>query len=572
MTYADSEQAVLEALLEALVPLSGAEHAVALLTGPDAGIAVLAHRGMPAGHPDKMPHLPRPVGLLGHVLAGNTVRTEDMRTHPQAVGTPFGHFVMKALLGVPLSVQGRVLGGLWLTKGEHAAPFSTDDQVRAEALAQQAGAVLSALRERATAQALIAHLGAPEQREQDPFAPGAPSPAVRRLVHQARELLGAQVLFLGRIHGGRQTYTVVDVDEHAALPPRIREGEEIAVEQTYCSMLLTGELPAVVANARVHPLTSALAITAEVGIGAYCGVPVTLPGGTVWGTLCGLNSQAGTPWSASQVQALATIATLIGKALHESRQLSAQRESELATFAGLLSGQRRRTVVQPIVELASGATCGYEVLSRFSDTTGAPLRPDHVFATAARLGIQLTLEHAAVTSALQLVPDLPAGTYLSVNLSPRTIVHPATYDLLRAHPLQQVVVEMTEHEQITDYPSITNALDALRARGARLAIDDTGAGFAGLQHLARLRPDIVKLDMSFVHGIDQDPTLRAVARAVASFAAEVGAALVAEGIEKHAELTQLRALGATHGQGYLLGRPDSPRFHNAVRDRAVLAR
>ncbi|WP_432570187.1 EAL domain-containing protein [Kineococcus sp. SYSU DK005] len=590
LAEAGSEQAVLEVLVDLAVRLCGAEHGVALLLGAEASVTALAHVGMPGGHTEKMPHLPRPIGLIGHVLGGRTVRTEDLRAHPAAVGTPFGHFAMKALLGVPISARGRVLGGLWLTKGPQEPAFSAEDEERAEALARHAALVVAALRRREADQALLAHLGQPHPPGQESaHAPGA-SAAVRQLVHRARQVVGAEVVFLGRIQGGEQVYTVVDsatgapllapvtgarggasdvahaAREVAGAPgvppgtevPRIREGASTDAEQSYCSRLLSGQLPAVVPDTAVHPLTSTLAITTEAGIGAYCGVPVLLPDGTAWGTLCGVNGRAGQAWSAPQVQALRTIATLIGRSVHDSQALAAQRSGELSAFQDLIDGSRRRTVVQPIIELSSGATCGFEALSRFSESTGASYRPDLAFADAARLGVVLALEHAALLSALALVPTLPADTYLSVNLSPRTIVHPGTYDLFRGHRLERVVVEMTEHEQVQDYPAVLNALQALRSRGARLAIDDTGAGFAGLQHLARLRPDIVKLDVSFVRGIDRDASLRAVARAVASFAAEVGAALVAEGIETAAELAQLRALGATHGQGYLLGRPVAP--------------
>jgi EAL domain-containing protein (putative c-di-GMP-specific phosphodiesterase class I) len=95
----------------------------------------------------------------------------------------------------------------------------------------------------------------------------------------------------------------------------------------------------------------------------------------------------------------------------------------------------------------------------------------------------------------------------------------------------------------------------------RIAVDDAGAGFASLQHVLHLSPEIVKLDIAFVRGIDADPARRAVARALVGFAVELGSTMVAEGVERSSELAVLRDLGVGCGQGYLLGRPTAtPRW------------
>jgi EAL domain-containing protein (putative c-di-GMP-specific phosphodiesterase class I) len=86
-------------------------------------------------------------------------------------------------------------------------------------------------------------------------------------------------------------------------------------------------------------------------------------------------------------------------------------------------------------------------------------------------------------------------------------------------------------------------------------IDDAGAGFSSLKHVLRLHPDVIKLDLALTHDIDSDPVRRALAASLVAFAREIGATIVAEGIETHGELETLRALGVTHGQGYYLARP-----------------
>ena len=94
-----------------------------------------------------------------------------------------------------------------------------------------------------------------------------------------------------------------------------------------------------------------------------------------------------------------------------------------------------------------------------------------------------------------------------------------------------------------------------RRAGLRIAADDTGAGYSGLQHLLRLRPNVVKLDIALTRSIDVDPARRALASALVTFAGEIGAVLVAEGVESVGELRSLRALGVSAAQGYRLARP-----------------
>jgi EAL domain-containing protein (putative c-di-GMP-specific phosphodiesterase class I) len=101
---------------------------------------------------------------------------------------------------------------------------------------------------------------------------------------------------------------------------------------------------------------------------------------------------------------------------------------------------------------------------------------------------------------------------------------------------------------------LTTALGNLRGH-VQIAVDDAGAGYAGLQHILELRPDIVKLDIALVHGVDSDPVRRALIASMVAFGRETGSTLLAEGIETEAELAALRVLGVTLGQGFLLGRP-----------------
>lgn len=209
---------------------------------------------------------------------------------------------------------------------------------------------------------------------------------------------------------------------------------------------------------------------------------------------------------------------------------------------------------QPIVDLARGVIAGYEALARFAGPPHAS--PDRWFAAAraARLGHEL--EARAVTTALGARKRLPPNTFLSINVDPSGLRSEAVATAFAAHDdLRGVVVELTESEPIGDYGSVGRALEPLRERGAVLAVDDAGAGFASLRHILRLRPDLIKIDGALTREVDVDRGQRALTSALIAFARETSTTIVAEGLETDAQVAVLRRLGVQLGQGYRLGRP-----------------
>jgi EAL domain-containing protein (putative c-di-GMP-specific phosphodiesterase class I) len=142
-----------------------------------------------------------------------------------------------------------------------------------------------------------------------------------------------------------------------------------------------------------------------------------------------------------------------------------------------------------------------------------------------------------------------------VNLSPTTIFAGAFQELIRDVDLHRVAFEITEHQPIADYDALTDATAALRKRGARISVDDAGAGYASFRHILNLKPDVIKLDITLTRGVDTDPVTRALAASLERFAEDVGAAITAEGIETQAELDALRRLGIQYGQGFFIARP-----------------
>ena len=221
-------------------------------------------------------------------------------------------------------------------------------------------------------------------------------------------------------------------------------------------------------------------------------------------------------------------------------------------IASVIDGGEIDLELQPILDLADRQPVGFEALARFY---APPQRaPDVWFHTAASLGLGEALERLAVRAALDLLDDLPDDTTISINVSPEIAVSDVLFDLV-APVAERLILEVTEHALVDDYDKLRTALARLRALGARVAIDDVGAGFATLSHILSLCPDIVKLDVSLVRNIDSDPWRRALAGSFVTFAREIDATIVAEGVETVEEFELLRELGVRYGQGFYLGPP-----------------
>lgn|GEM_PF-280765 len=219
----------------------------------------------------------------------------------------------------------------------------------------------------------------------------------------------------------------------------------------------------------------------------------------------------------------------------------------------LLSAGRLAMHVQPVVCLGTGQLVGVEALARFP---APPLQPPEVwFAEAQAAGFGVQLQLLAAASALELAAHLPEEVFLAFNIGPDALSAPEARELLSGVSGERLVIELTEHLRSEDYPQLRRALQALRQRGLRLAIDDTGAGFASLATVVNLAPDLIKLDRQFTRGIDLDPVRRALAQALVSFAADTGAEVIAEGIENEGELETVAELGIRYGQGQLIAPP-----------------
>jgi EAL domain-containing protein (putative c-di-GMP-specific phosphodiesterase class I) len=239
--------------------------------------------------------------------------------------------------------------------------------------------------------------------------------------------------------------------------------------------------------------------------------------------------------------------------LARERKEAAEHDRWVGRVEDVLERNLVSMAFQPIVSLVDGCLLGVEALARFDCEPQRP--PNEWFAEAEAVGRGVEMELTAVAAALAELGSLPSGSYMSINASPMAALVPGLTELLDDQPGHRIVLELTEHARVLDYESLLGALDRPRTQGVRIAVDDTGAGYAGLQHLLRLRPDVLKLDIALTRDIDVDPARRALASALVAFAGEIGGVIVAEGVETQGELLALKALGIAAAQGYLLARP-----------------
>jgi EAL domain-containing protein (putative c-di-GMP-specific phosphodiesterase class I) len=377
--------------------------------------------------------------------------------------------------------------------------------------------------------------------------------AVERILSLARAALDMDVALVGTFDSEFVVRAVEGENEWFDL----EAGSRIPAERTYCQRMVQGDLPHLVRDAAEDERTANLPITRDAGIGAYVGVPIRLWDGTLYGTLCCLSRTAEPSLNQRDVRFLRVLAEIVADQLDRAQLESEMRRLEWQRIRSVLDENVIDVEFQPVFDLNDCRIVSLEALARF---WREPMRsPAAWFAEANEVGLGVELELAAVSSALGRLGEFPEDVALAINVSPVTAIDPRFCELL-LDVADRVVIEITEHAQVDDYDTLLLALAPLRERGAKLAIDDVGAGFANLRHILRLAPDIVKLDLSLTQEIARDPARRALATSLVDFADGVGASIVAEGISSDEDLSLLRALGVAYGQGFYLARP-SPLLH-----------
>ena len=359
----------------------------------------------------------------------------------------------------------------------------------------------------------------------------------------------------------------------------------------FCDDVVAGDQPIIIPDTLADPrYRDNPYVTGDPHLRAYAGAPIIGRDGLPLGTLCGLD-QRPRSFQPAQLQELERLTQLVGQVLDLRR---VDTEAGLAACDVLRDGRRLRAAVeqaelvvhyQPVIDLRTGHIAGLEALVRWQHPERGLLPPSEFLPLAERSGLiaavdQHVLEHASRQVA-QWRQTIPAARqlHLAVNLSGRQLADPLAARSIAARlrdsglPAHALVVELTE-TALVDQASAQAVLGELHGMGVRLALDDFGTGYSSLAYLQQFAVDQVKLDRCFVSTLDApdaaatgtDPLGRVasssrgvtITAAAVALAIELGCDVVAEGVERRAQLTALRALGTRYAQGYLFSAPRPP--------------
>lgn len=374
--------------------------------------------------------------------------------------------------------------------------------------------------------------------------------SVRRILATARAYLEMDVAFLAEFIDGNMVVRALDGDGDSY---GLEKNEGLPAVGAFCRGLVDGRLPNILADARADAVLADVDATGTSDIGAFIGVPVGFSDGRVFGTLCCLSHVPDPSLSEADVGFMRILARLAGDEVERQYISSDNARLELERIRRAIDEDSVSMVFQPIVDLRDRTFVGVEALARFGG------EPEHSpviwFEEAEAVGLRTDLELVAVRAALGQLARIPKPLYLSVNVSPRTILSPTFLEVLGEASPERLVLEITEHAPVEDYGALRAGLHQVHGMGARVAVDDTGAGFDSLANIYRLEPDVIKLDISLTRGIDRDPVRQSLATSLIDFATGIHASMTAEGIETRAEGEALRSMGVDFGQGWYLGKP-----------------
>ena len=345
---------------------------------------------------------------------------------------------------------------------------------------------------------------------------------VKRSLQAIRTHLDMEVACVSEFVDDRIVFREVDAP---GLERMIKPGDSRSVDEVYCRHILEGRLPELMPDTAAEPMAAAMPITHAVPIGKHMSVPIRMADGSVYGMFCCFGFKADHSLYERDMQMMRVFAELAAFEISreiEAAKMGKEKEDRIRT---VIEKNQIAMVYQPIWDLNQHRPVGFECLARF---TGGPSRsPDKWFMEAAEIGLGTLLELAAIRLAQSSLPSFPDDIYLAVNASPKTILSGELSDTLIGMPAERIVLEITERAHVEDYEGLLRALEPLRSRGVRLAVDDAGAGFSSLQHILQLRPDVIKLDMALTRHINLDPARRALASALVAFARNTNSCIVA---------------------------------------------
>jgi EAL domain-containing protein (putative c-di-GMP-specific phosphodiesterase class I)/GGDEF domain-containing protein len=232
-------------------------------------------------------------------------------------------------------------------------------------------------------------------------------------------------------------------------------------------------------------------------------------------------------------------------------------------FFNVLNNDRIKTVFQPIISLRDGSLYGYEALSRGPQNSEMHT-PNMLFECAALYGKSWELDSLCRAKAIERACELNVQDRLFINVSPN-IMHDTkfkqgfTKEYLNRYAFnpENIIFEITEKEAVNNIADFMNTIQNYKKQNYKIAIDDAGAGYSGLNMISDIHPHFIKLDMNLIRDVDKDITKQLLIKSLSDFASLTNTFLIAEGIETENELLELINIGIHYGQGFFIQRPDS---------------
>jgi len=373
---------------------------------------------------------------------------------------------------------------------------------------------------------------------------------LNKLLSIVRKHLGMNVAFISEFINGERVFRFVDAENENS---PIEIGDSDPLEETYCKNIVDNKLTNIIHDTSNNDITRKLSVSDTLSIGSYMGVPITLSSGEVYGTFCCYKNSSDKTLNQRDLSLLRAISEIASDLIEANIASENIHRDSVKRVRSVLDENKINIHYQPIYNIQTNLITGFESLSRFNTE---PYRtPDIWFKEASWVGLGETLEIAAIEKAVKGLNEFDSNTYISINTSPEYVLNGAISKALKNIDAKRIVLEITEHSPVSSYSALRLALEPLRKRGVRLAIDDAGAGYSSFQHILELEADIIKLDISLTQNIHSQPRKYLLAKALCAFAKSIKCTIIAEGIETDEELNSLRDLGVDKAQGYLLGRP-----------------
>ncbi len=373
---------------------------------------------------------------------------------------------------------------------------------------------------------------------------------IQEILKVTRIQLDMEVAFVSRFIDGARVFQYVDSSAGVHI---IAVGDGGPANESYCQQVVDMVTPQLIKDAQQEPSVAHLAATKAVPVGAHLSVPIYLAGGRCYGTFCVFSRKPNPELSNADLAGFKLMSSIVTNLLTDIAYSQVQFDELKRQVAYVIAEQRTFLLAQPIVDIHDDSHhVGFEALCRVE---GQAWPPEKLFKDAQLVGLSMELNSVVVRAALSLLPQLHAEQYLAINVTPDFIASETFLHALQGADLAQVVIEITEHAAVNNYSKMMDNIEKVRAMGAKIAIDDVGAGYSSFRHILKVHPDIIKLDRSLIEAIDHDIEKQRLLSALVPFANQMGYKIVAEGVETYDELMTLAANGIELVQGYYFAKP-----------------